>query len=71
MSALGHKQTYAVHNGMSDLPPKANTRRCDQVCRAFDRVNWGTTNLSASSSSVSFRPSALPSQPGSLPRMHA
>ena len=23
MSALGHKRTYAVHNGMSALPPKA------------------------------------------------
>jgi hypothetical protein len=24
MSALGQKQTYAVHNGMSALPPKAD-----------------------------------------------
>jgi len=25
MSALGQKQTYAVHNGMSALPPKATS----------------------------------------------
>ena len=24
MSALGHKQTFAVQNGMSALPPKAD-----------------------------------------------
>jgi hypothetical protein len=24
MSALGQKQTYAAHNGMSALPPKAD-----------------------------------------------
>ena len=32
MSALGQKQTFAVQNGMSALPPKADmcgaTRRC-------------------------------------------
>jgi hypothetical protein len=26
MSALGHKQTYAVHNGMSALPPTATAK---------------------------------------------
>ena len=25
MSALGHKQTFAMRNGMSALPPKADT----------------------------------------------
>ena len=27
MSALGHKRTFAVQNGMSALPPKADIRR--------------------------------------------
>ena len=27
MSALGHKQTFAVQNGMSALPPKADIGR--------------------------------------------
>ena len=27
MSALGQKQTFAVQNGMSALPPKADIRR--------------------------------------------
>jgi hypothetical protein len=26
MSALGHKRTFAVQNGMSVLPPKADLR---------------------------------------------
>jgi hypothetical protein len=27
MSALGHKRTFAVQNGMSALPPKADIER--------------------------------------------
>ena len=36
MSALGHKRTYAVQEGMSALPPKADIRRhvADQPGRA-------------------------------------
>ena len=32
MSALGHKRTFAVQNGMSALPPKADIREitCSQ-----------------------------------------
>jgi hypothetical protein len=29
MSALGQKQTFAVQNGMSALPPKADIRESD------------------------------------------
>ena len=29
MSALGHKRTFALQNGMSALPPKADIRRSD------------------------------------------
>jgi hypothetical protein len=29
MSALGHKRTFAVQNGMSALPPKADINRYD------------------------------------------
>jgi hypothetical protein len=29
MSALGHKQTFAVQNGMSALPPKPDIRHGD------------------------------------------
>ena len=33
MSALGHKRTYAVQNGMSALPPKADIKVPDgHVC---------------------------------------
>jgi hypothetical protein len=32
MSALGHKQTFAVQNGMSALPPKAD------ICSALVHV---------------------------------
>ena len=35
MSALGQKQTYAVHNGMSALPPKAD------MCGAVPDVRFG------------------------------
>ena len=35
MSALGHKQTYAVRNGMSALPPKAD------MCVATRDVRFG------------------------------
>src|SRR5262249_37149015 len=35
MSALGQKQTYAVHNGMSALPPKAD------MCGATRDVRFG------------------------------
>jgi hypothetical protein len=34
MSALGQKQTYATHNGMSALPPKAD------MCGALDDVRF-------------------------------
>ena len=32
MSALGHKQTFAVQNGMSALPPKAD-------------IDWSQSNV--------------------------
>jgi len=32
MSALGQKQTYAVHNGMSALPPRADMCGAAHVC---------------------------------------
>jgi hypothetical protein len=35
MSALGHKQTFAVQKGMSALPPKAD------MCGALARVCFG------------------------------
>src|SRR5262245_10512630 len=35
MSALGHKQTYAVQNAMSALPPKAD------MCGALGHVCFG------------------------------
>jgi hypothetical protein len=35
MSALGHKRTFAVQNGMSALPPKAD------VCGATRNVRYG------------------------------
>jgi hypothetical protein len=35
MSALGQKQTYAVRNGMSALPPKAD------MCAATNYVRFG------------------------------
>ena len=35
MSALGHKQTFAVHQPMSALPPKADIRR------RFGNVRYG------------------------------
>ena len=34
MSALGHKQTYAVQKGMSALPPKAD------ICGAITNVRF-------------------------------
>ena len=33
MSALGHKRTFAVQNGMSALPPKADTPCCESDVR--------------------------------------
>jgi hypothetical protein len=33
MSALGQKQTFAVQNGMSALPPKADIARCGAALR--------------------------------------
>ena len=52
MSALGHKQTFAVHKAMSALPPKADIQCREQhvrfvpiadietnlVCQLFDHV---------------------------------
>jgi hypothetical protein len=35
MSALGHKRTFAVQNGMSALPPKAD------MCSALAYVRFG------------------------------
>jgi len=35
MSALGQKQTFAVQNGMSALPPKAD------ICSALAQVRFG------------------------------
>jgi hypothetical protein len=35
MSALGHKRTFAVQNGMSALPPKAD------MCGALGHVCFG------------------------------
>ena len=35
MSPLGHKQTYAVQNAMSALPPKAD------MCSAMSNVRFG------------------------------
>jgi hypothetical protein len=35
MSAFGHKRTYAVQNGMSALPPKAD------ICSAVAHVRFG------------------------------
>ena len=32
MSALGHKQTFALHQAMSALPPKADIEQPIQVC---------------------------------------
>ena len=32
MSALGQKQTYAVQNGMSALPPESGHVRCTSAC---------------------------------------
>ena len=37
MSALGQKQTCAVQNGMSALPPKADIHRRDKVSGARAR----------------------------------
>ena len=34
MSALGHKQTFAMQNGMSALPPKAD------MCSALAHVRY-------------------------------
>ena len=34
MSALGHKQTFAMQNGMSALPPKAD------MCSALAHVRF-------------------------------
>jgi hypothetical protein len=33
MSALGQKQTFAVQNVMSALPPKADIRQCERYVR--------------------------------------
>ena len=39
MSALGQKQTFAVQNGMSPLPPIADIRRCKQHVRFVPKAD--------------------------------
>ena len=39
MSALGHKQTFAVRKGMSALPPKADIPRGDQHVRFVPKAD--------------------------------
>jgi hypothetical protein len=57
MSALGHKRTYAVQKGMSDLRPKAGIRHlvgmsalhgfaCSTIVREFAAVGLRTTDHS-------------------------
>jgi len=47
MSALGQKQTYAVQNGMSALPPKATSNATQWnvgfVWRSFNILNYLVT----------------------------
>jgi len=50
MSALGQKQTYAVHNVMSALPPKAD------MCGATRDVRFGPIADMATSCWVFFDP---------------
>ena len=38
MSASGHKQTFAVQNVMSALPPKADIQRALEIMGAYDLV---------------------------------
>ena len=38
MSALGQKQTCAVQNAMSALPPKADIQRALEIMGAYDLV---------------------------------
>ena len=43
MSALGHKRTFAVQNGMSALPPKADMCSAQADVRfvpIFDHLRW-------------------------------
>ena len=44
MSALGHKQTFAVRTGMSALPQK---RTCAPTCRAIMRVRQRLREVSS------------------------
>ena len=45
MSALGQKQTFAVQNGMSALPPKADIQqRANIVHRKVIRSPWTPSN---------------------------
>ena len=64
MSALGHKRTFAVQNGMSALPPKADmcsaTRRCPLCANSGHRRTYSiTSSARAISVGGTLRPSAL------------
>jgi hypothetical protein len=45
MSALGHKRTFAVQNGMSALPPKADINR--HICACISPTDFMSTRPSA------------------------
>src|SRR5262245_15022473 len=52
MSALGQKQTYAVQNGMSALPPKADIRQRKSECPPRVSQTIGPLTLGASFGAV-------------------
>src|SRR5262249_47966753 len=45
MSALGQKQTYAVHNGMSALLPKATSNATQGKCPLWARSGLTRRNI--------------------------
>jgi hypothetical protein len=55
MSALGQKQTYAVHKGMSALPPRATSK-----CGKMETAILVPLGINSRSSSKRFGPNSTP-----------
>ena len=58
MSALGQKQTHAMQQRMSALPPKPDIR--ERGCHIYDQISryrWVAVEINASTSPALFPPS--------------
>ena len=59
MSALGHKRTFAVQNGMSALPPKADMCSATRDVRFVPIADIGFNSITSSPPASKWRSGGL------------